>query len=122
MSAWNPDLYLKFEKERTQPSIDLVARIDVSSPERIIDIGCGPGNGTKILREKFPNSRITGIDSSSEMIDKAKSAYPPGRVDTRRCGRVSIHRKIRHHLFQCRSTVDTRSSKTNRESGCASND
>ena len=78
MSAWNPDLYLKFEKERTQPSIDLVARIDVSSPERIIDIGCGPGNGTKILREKFPNSRITGIDSSSEMIDKAKSAYPPG--------------------------------------------
>ena len=52
MSAWNPDLYLKFEKERTQPSIDLVARIDVSSPERIIDIGCGPGNGTKILREK----------------------------------------------------------------------
>ena len=78
MSAWNPDLYLKFERERTQPAIDLVARIDVSSPQRIIDIGCGPGNSTKILKDRFPNSHIVGVDNSAEMIDKAKNAYPWG--------------------------------------------
>lgn len=42
MSDWNPDLYLKFEKERTQPSLDLVSRIPSENPQRVIDIGCGP--------------------------------------------------------------------------------
>jgi trans-aconitate 2-methyltransferase len=73
---WNPDLYLKFDRERTQPSIDLVSRINFDKPLKIIDIGCGPGNSTQILAQKWPDSKITGIDNSPAMIEKAKKDYP----------------------------------------------
>ncbi len=73
---WNPDLYLKFDKERIQPSIDLVSRIKIDNPGSIIDIGCGPGNSTQILYQKWPDSKIVGIDNSRTMIEKAKIDYP----------------------------------------------
>ena len=73
---WNPELYLKFGKERTQPSIDLVSRIDKSNPESIVDIGCGPGNSTQILVSRWPSASVTGIDNSPAMIEKAKTDYP----------------------------------------------
>jgi trans-aconitate 2-methyltransferase len=72
---WNPELYLKFEKERTQPSIDLVSHLTIW-PETIIDIGCGPGNSTKILFQRWPYAKITGVDISPAMIEKAKSDFP----------------------------------------------
>lgn len=78
MKKWNPDLYLKYENERTQPSYDLVSRVDIASPDSIIDIGCGPGNSTRVLRERWPNAHIVGLDSSPEMIAKAQSSYPQG--------------------------------------------
>ncbi len=73
---WNPDLYLKFNKERVQPSIDLVSRIQVGYPSKIIDIGCGPGNSTQVLVQKWPHSDIIGVDNSSAMIQKAKNDFP----------------------------------------------
>lgn len=73
---WNPDLYLKFNKERIQPSIDLVSRIDYSTPKRILDIGCGPGNSTQILHARWPDSEIVGADKSPAMIEKATEDYP----------------------------------------------
>lgn len=73
---WNPNLYLKFDKERTQPSIDLVSRIIVDNPLKIIDIGCGPGNSTQVLVQRWPDSEIIGIDNSPAMIEKAKYDYP----------------------------------------------
>jgi trans-aconitate 2-methyltransferase len=78
MDKWNPDLYLRYEAERTQPSYDLVARIAAAAPASIIDIGCGPGNSTRVLRERWPLARIVGLDNSPEMITKARKAYPPG--------------------------------------------
>jgi trans-aconitate 2-methyltransferase len=76
MHDWNPNKYLEFKNERTQPAIDLVARINLDSPKNIIDIGCGPGNSTQILANKWPDSIITGLDSSKTMIAKAKEDYP----------------------------------------------
>ncbi len=73
---WNPQLYLKFKDERTQPSIDLAARINIDSPERIIDIGCGSGNSTQVLCSRWPGSRVTGLDNSPAMIEKAKQDFP----------------------------------------------
>ena len=73
---WNPDLYLKFNKERTQPSIDLVSRIAHPNPQTIIDIGCGPGNSTQILVERWPHAQVAGADSSPAMIEKAKGDFP----------------------------------------------
>jgi trans-aconitate 2-methyltransferase len=73
---WNPELYLKFKRERTQPSIDLVSRINLSNPKKIIDIGCGPGNSTQVLVERWFNSKILGVDKSPSMIEKAKNDFP----------------------------------------------
>ncbi len=76
LSNWNSNQYLKFKKERTQPAYDLVNRIDFNNPQKIIDVGCGPGNSTQVLSERFPNAEILGIDNSENMIASAKSAYP----------------------------------------------
>lgn len=76
MSDWNPDLYLKFKEGRNKPIFDLISHIPLTQPGRIIDIGCGPGNSTIALKNKFPDADITGIDNSSNMIEAAKKAHP----------------------------------------------
>jgi trans-aconitate 2-methyltransferase len=76
MGDWDPEQYLKFKDERTQPSIDLVSRIKIKNVTSIIDIGCGPGNSTQILYQKWPSAEIVGIDNSEQMIKKAKEDYP----------------------------------------------
>ncbi|MDC7218936.1 MAG: methyltransferase domain-containing protein [Spirochaetales bacterium] len=65
---------MKYGRERTQPVIDLVSRIELNTPERIIDIGCGPGNSTAVLAGRWPKSRITGLDSSPAMIERARES------------------------------------------------
>lgn len=73
MSGWNAEQYAKFIKERTLPSIDLANKINLENPREIIDIGCGPGNSTRVLKDRFPDAHIVGADYSQNMIDKAKS-------------------------------------------------
>lgn len=83
MSQWDSNQYLKFKSERTQPAIDLAKRIDVGEPENILDIGCGPGNSTSVLKKIFPNAHILGVDNSENMIKKARESYPD--LDFRIC-------------------------------------
>ena len=73
---WNPEKYLNFDKERIQPNIDLVSRINQLNPASAVDIGCGPGNSTQILISRWPGIRTVGIDSSEAMIEKARTDYP----------------------------------------------
>lgn len=70
--AWSSEQYLKFRAQRTQPAIDLAARIPLSNPAKIIDIGCGPGNSTRVLKNRYPQADILGIDSSEDMIAAAQ--------------------------------------------------
>ena len=74
MSEWSSEQYLKFKNQRTQPAIDLAQRIADKNPRTVLDIGCGPGNSTAVLKSTFPAARIVGIDSSPEMIEKAKAS------------------------------------------------
>jgi trans-aconitate 2-methyltransferase len=76
MREWDPQQYLQFKHERTQPAIDLVARIQGTDPKTIIDIGCGPGNSTQILLKRWPHASITGLDNSEKMIQRARQDYP----------------------------------------------
>ncbi|MCM1165222.1 MAG: methyltransferase domain-containing protein [Lachnospiraceae bacterium] len=75
MPDWNSEQYLKFKTQRTQPAIDLAARLD-GDPAEMIDLGCGPGNSTRVLKNRFPNAHITGADNSENMIEKARSENP----------------------------------------------
>ena len=68
---WDPSRYLRFGSERTQPCIDLANRITIE-PGRIVDLGCGPGNSTDVLRTRWPDAEITGVDRSLEMLEQAR--------------------------------------------------
>lgn len=76
MPSWDASQYLKFQSQRTQPAIDLVNRIRLSNPEKILDVGCGPGNSTRVLKDRFTHARVIGIDNSENMIEKAKADHP----------------------------------------------
>lgn len=79
--AWNPEQYLTWGDERGRPFHDLVARVDAGSPARVVDLGCGPGNLTVTLAQRWPGARVEGVDSSPEMIAAARSADGLGSVD-----------------------------------------
>ena len=74
--TWSAAQYVKFESERTRPVVDLVARLPVSGVRRAADIGCGPGNSTEVLRARYPDAEIVGIDSSADMIAAARKRLP----------------------------------------------
>ena len=76
---WNPELYLRFESERTRPAIELLSRIDISNPSVVADLGCGPGNSTALLAERWREASIVGVDSSFAMLEKARSQLPSCR-------------------------------------------
>jgi trans-aconitate 2-methyltransferase len=76
MTAWDPDHYEQFLAERHQPGRDLIARIDATAPQRIVDLGCGTGRLTSELAVRWPKSSVIGIDRSAEMI----AAAPPAGV------------------------------------------
>lgn len=79
MSNWNAAHYLKYGDERTRPAADLAARVELDAPRTIIDVGCGPGNSTHVLRARWPEAEVLGIDSSPEMIATAEESFPGQR-------------------------------------------
>ncbi|NUR69841.1 MAG: trans-aconitate 2-methyltransferase [Hamadaea sp.] len=68
---WDPKVYQRYGDERSRPFYDLLARVGAEAPAHIVDLGCGPGNLTASLAERWPDARIEGIDSSADMIDSA---------------------------------------------------
>ncbi|SCB10599.1 trans-aconitate 2-methyltransferase [Rhizobium multihospitium] len=82
MSAtWSPSQYLKFEDHRTRPAMDLLARVTVADATRITDIGCGPGNSTELLIERFPQADILGMDAAPKMIEAARKRLASCRFE-----------------------------------------
>ena len=73
-TEWNPTAYLTFASERTQPFIDLLSRVRTPGVRSIVDLGCGPGNGMPVVRAMWPQAHVTGVDSSAEMIARAREA------------------------------------------------
>lgn len=76
--TWDPDRYLTYADERGRPFVELVARIAADDPRSVVDLGCGPGNLTRLLVDRWPGAAVTGLDSSPEMIEKARASAGEG--------------------------------------------
>jgi trans-aconitate 2-methyltransferase len=74
--AWDPTQYLKFAGERLRPALDLLARIPATAPDSVVDLGCGTGNLAPLLMQRWPQAHLTGVDSSPEMLAKARADHP----------------------------------------------
>jgi trans-aconitate 2-methyltransferase len=74
--TWNAAQYAKFLNERTRPAIELLTRVNLAKLQCAIDLGCGPGNSTELLKARWPDAQITGVDNSPEMLAAAMKDHP----------------------------------------------
>lgn len=81
--SWDPEQYLRYGDERGRPWVELVSRVFHPSPRKIVDLGCGPGTTTAMLLDRWPEAHVLGLDSSQEMIERARSVEVPGRLEFR---------------------------------------
>lgn len=79
-TQWDPERYLAFAGERGRPFVDLVARIDSTDPRVVVDLGCGPGNLTSLLADRWPRAAITGVDSSADMVRATSDTQGAERI------------------------------------------
>jgi trans-aconitate 2-methyltransferase len=77
--SWNPDQYLKFAAPRLRPAVDLLAAIPSLAPQVVYDLGCGAGNVTRLLAERWPQAQVTGVDDSASMLARAATELPGTR-------------------------------------------
>jgi len=75
--TWNPEIYLSFAGQRTRPATELLARVRAENPGRVIDLGCGPGNSTRLLAARWPGAALEGLDSSPAMLAEARANGVP---------------------------------------------
>lgn len=81
MLDWNPALYLRFADERTRPAAELLARVPLSATQvrHVVDLGCGPGNSTELLVQRFASAQVLGVDNSAAMLATAAKQLPQAR-------------------------------------------
>ena len=72
MLDWNPALYRRYEDERTRPAEELLARVPLTEATHVVDLGCGPGNSTELLAQRYPGADVLGIDNSEAMLTSAR--------------------------------------------------
>ena len=76
--AWNPSQYLKFAAPRLRPALDLLARVDLDAPRLVYDLGCGAGQLTRLMAERWPAARVIGVDSSPAMLEASRAQAEGG--------------------------------------------
>jgi len=81
MADWNPALYRRFEDERTRPARELLARVPLAQAACAVDLGCGPGNSTELLVERFAGAQVVGTDNSQTMLESARKRLPGVRFE-----------------------------------------
>lgn len=77
---WDPSQYLRYAEERSRPFVELLARVHAVAPSYVVDLGCGPGTLTTMLLDRWPDAMVEGIDSSPEMVQRAREAQTRPRL------------------------------------------
>ena len=77
---WDSDLYARFTQERARPFFDLLARVPDAEVGRAANLGCGTGELTRILLERWPKAEVWGVDSSGEMLERGRATPAPANL------------------------------------------
>jgi trans-aconitate methyltransferase len=72
--TWNPELYQTCHSFVWEYGRDLLGLLAPQKHESILDVGCGTGNLTAEIAAL--SGKVTGVDSSQQMIDRARLNYP----------------------------------------------
>ena len=80
---WDPAQYLKWGGERSRPFFDLLARVGATEPASVVDLGCGPGNLTATLADRWPGASVIGLDTSEAMIEVPKNLLAVSNLEAR---------------------------------------
>jgi trans-aconitate 2-methyltransferase len=94
---WDPERYLTYADERGRPFVELLARVRATAPATVVDLGCGPGNLTALLQQRWPAAHVVGLDSSAAMVERARADHPTLEV---------VHADLREHLAGKPAPVD----------------
>lgn len=89
-NPWDPDRYLSYADERGRPFVELLARVGATEPATVVDLGCGPGNLTRLLGERWPTARVAGVDTSPAMVERARTAGIEAEVADVRAWAMSV--------------------------------
>lgn len=74
--GWDPGPYHRFAAERSRPFGELLARVHTDHPAYVVDLGCGSGELTAVLAQRWPAAEVEGVDSSAAML--AEAVHRPG--------------------------------------------
>jgi trans-aconitate 2-methyltransferase len=77
---WDPAQYERFRGERARPFFDLVGRVPDGPVRRVADLGCGTGELTRTLLERWPQAQVVGVDHSQEMLARAEAGPAEPRL------------------------------------------
>ena len=80
-STWDPTQYLKFSNERIRPAFDLLNQVPLATAKHVVDLGCGTGNMTVILKQRFADADVLGVDGAETMLTKARAGAPNCRFE-----------------------------------------
>jgi trans-aconitate 2-methyltransferase len=72
-TRWDPNQYSRFSDHRLRPALELLGRVPLAEPRLIYDLGCGPGEVTQIIAQRWPEATVIGVDNSPQMIEQAKT-------------------------------------------------
>ena len=92
--SWDPERYLTYADERGRPFVELLVRVGAAAPQHVVDLGCGPGNLTSLLAQRWPGADVVGIDSSVAMVDRARGLESTVRFEVADLRRWSARRPV----------------------------
>ncbi len=103
--SWNPEIYLGSEghQYRVRPALDLIARVPVESLASIADIGCGAGDVTRFLAERWPGAKLTGVDNAPAMLERARRDVP--QVSYQLCDVAEWRPEVKYDLVISNSAL-----------------